>query len=197
MFIYKLRFNPAAKMLLWLLLAIFSGYLNNRLALLLFALLLSLNLALGRRAVWKRLWRMRWLWLGIVLLYGLFQPLWFVWLGWQDGLFQALRLIGLLLLFSLLVGGAGRDELLAGLYVLLKPLGFLRVPVERGVLRVGMAVQYIEALDGLKWQDLGRLERVLADLPDLPSKITLELPQWSLQDTLLLTMAILLGGLLL
>lgn len=137
---------------------------------------------------------MRWLWLGIVALYGLSQPLWFVWLGWQDGMIQALRVIALMLLFALLAGGAQRDESLAGVYFLLKPFRLLHMPVETGVLRVGMAVQYIEAMDGLKWQDLGQLNKVLADLPELPSRVTLELPEWSSQDTLLVIMGFMLGG---
>lgn len=191
------QFHPTAKILFWLLLALWSPLLAGAIVLGISGALLVANLLLGRAAVWRRLWRMRWLWLGIVLLYGLSQPLWTVWLGWQDGLLQALRVVSLLLLFSLLMGGLARDQLLAGLYLLLKPLTFLRVPVERGVLRVGMAVRYIEALDSLKWQDLGRLETILNDLPDLPSTVSLELPDWAWRDTLLVLGGMVLGGMLL
>ncbi len=190
-------FHPTAKILFWLLLALWSPLLGGALVLGVAGTLVVANMALRRAAVWRRLWRMRWLWLGIVLLYGLSQPFWTVWLGWQDGLLQALRVVSLLLLFSLLMGGLARDQLLAGLYLLLKPLTRVRVPVERGVLRVGMAVRYIEALDGLKWQDLGRLETILNDLPDLPSTVSLELPDWAWRDTALVLGGIVLGGMLL
>lgn len=123
--------------------------------LLLCSLLLSLLLAKKEvRSVFVRLLRRtRWLLLALVMLYGFFtqgQALIAHWQwgpseeGLRSGVIQALRLVLILLSLASILAALNGNRLIAGLYGLIKPLGYLGMAVDRMVVRLALTLRMAE-----------------------------------------------------
>ena len=103
------------------------------------------------RAIMRPLWRMRWLLLGVMIIY--------LWLptgvttgtsgqtSMQHGLIlgveRASALALLIIAVNLLSKTTSREQLLAGIYWLAKPLGYLGIPRERLALRLALVLDLV------------------------------------------------------
>lgn len=129
-------------------------------ALLVAALLLACLYGLSTVANGARLWRMvarlRYVFLAILLAFGLGTPGealadWpgLAWFSREGLVLGGERVAGLVLIVAAvhwLLETTARDELAASLYWLLRPLAWLRVPVDRFVLRLVLTLERIEAM---------------------------------------------------
>ncbi len=176
-----------------------------QLSILLFLITLILVLSLYRRIqTWpKMLWRMRWLFLSIILVYAVTTPGEYVgWLplefgmtyeGVQGGFLQSMRLATMLGAIALLTSATPKNELIAGFYCLLKPLKVFGLKPERFAARLSLTLQYLEEAQFLEkkrqTQNLRTLLKEI-DISDavmsvkkIPSQsIQLQLPEFSVLD---------------
>ena len=100
------------------------------------------------------LWRMRWLFLSMLLVYGLTTPGEYVkWMpmdwgvtyeGLRAGSLQIARLVTMLGGIALLMARTPRHDLIAGFYLLLTPLKALKLEPERFAARLCLTLQYLE-----------------------------------------------------
>lgn len=100
------------------------------------------------------LWRMRWLFLSMLLVYGLTTPGEYVkWMpmdwgvtyeGLCAGSLQIARLVTMLGGIALLMARTPRHDLIAGFYLLLTPLKALKLEPERFAARLCLTLQYLE-----------------------------------------------------
>lgn len=146
-------------------------------------LLLAALLALivQRRAPFRLLWRTRWLLL--VLLFGYAysvpgEPVWQAWgsvaptwEGGRHGVEQAARLIVLLLWLDMLVLRLPANELLAGLYQLIRAFSWIGLDPRRTALRLGLTLRAIEDME----RGRGNLRSLLK--LDFQVDVTQQLPQ--------------------
>ena len=103
------------------------------------------------------LWRMRWLFLSMLLVYGLTTPGEYVkWMptdwgvtyeGLRAGSLQIARLVTMLGGIALLMARTPRRDLIAGFYLLLTPLKALKLKPERFAARLCLTLQYLEDVE--------------------------------------------------
>ena len=117
--------------------------------------LMVVSIVHWRVGAWlKMLLRMRWLFLSIWLVYSFTTPGEYVkWMplsmgvtyeGLQAGLLQIVRLSTMLAAIALLMRTTSRNDLIAGFYLLLRPLSFLKLRPERFAARLCLTLQYLE-----------------------------------------------------
>lgn len=203
------NFHPATRIAAWMVLAVFVGWLNP-LALLPVSVVLSVLLVLHRPSPLVRLlYRTRWLLLSLVVLYGLtfpgrlllpsFGALSPTLEGVAAGAVQAWRMVLLLAGLALLHAGCKRDCLIAGLFRLLWPLGWLGVNVSQVAGRIWLTLEYAENADKwtrAEWHRLleGELDDAVGAEED--RVITVEVGKLGWRDGLtLLVLTLALGGL--
>ncbi len=169
-------------------------------------LLAVLVLILRRRAPLRLLWRTRWLLL--VLLFGYAysvpgEPVWLAlgnmtpsWEGLRHGAEQAARLIVLLLWLDMLVLRLPANDLLAGLYQLMRAFAWLGVDARRAALRLGLTLRAIEAMERGRGnlRSLLKLDFEADPAHSVPQRIQLQLHPLRLIDVAL--PALLCAGLL-
>lgn len=183
-------FHPAVLILLWLAFAVVLQ-LAPPLMLLPGGLVLSL-LALYADAgrLFRMLRRTRWIFLTLLTIY-LFatpgEPLFdsfdgMTREGLHDGALQLVRLYGALAALTLLLGWLARPALIAGMYLLARPLGLLGIARERLVVRLALTLDYAEqallekrsnwrdSLSGLMDVDSSG-ETGEIELPDVPLRV--------------------------
>lgn len=146
--------HPAIKILE----LIFLGIALNQLAI---SALIAIFCVLATVAVYWQvgswlhmLWRMRWLFLSMLLVYGLTTPGEYVkWMpadwgvtyeGVRAGGLQIARLATMLGGIALLMASTPRRDLIAGFYLLLTPLKALKLKPERFAARLCLTLQYLE-----------------------------------------------------
>jgi energy-coupling factor transport system permease protein len=105
----------------------------------------------------QMLWRMRWLFLSMLLVYGLTTPGEYVkgmptdwgvtYEGIRAGSLQIARLATMLGGIALLMASTPRCDLIAGFYQLLIPLKALKLKPERFAARLCLTLQYLEDVD--------------------------------------------------
>jgi len=113
------------------------------------------------QAAWRMLCRMRWLFLSIAVIYFWLTPgtplfnggaALAPWLPTGEGIWQGgLRIASLVLMVmaaSLLLHLTPRDQMLAALHWLLKPLGMLGVPYERFAVRSALTLEAVAQVQG-------------------------------------------------
>lgn len=202
--------HPATKILLWVSLAAVLPWLAPlQLLACSLALVVSLQL-IGAAEFWKLLRRSRWLLLSLLLIYafatpgnpllsalGLFSP---SREGLHSGALQAWRLTVLLSALALLLAATPRDQLLGGIYVLLRPLRPLHVNPEAVAARIWLTLHYAEqgAVHGQgPWHR--RLQQALEPPAAAADKgrVVLQLEPFSWRDPAALLLALLLAGYLL
>jgi energy-coupling factor transport system permease protein len=178
--------HPASRILIYLLAALaIPGLPFFMLPILLLVALLAL--IVQRRAPLRLLWRTRWLLLVLLLGYAYSlpgEPVWQAlgsaspsWEGGRHGVEQAARLIVLLLWLDMLVLCLPANELLAGLYQLMRPLSWIGLDPRRAALRLGLTLRAIEDLERGRGNLRGLLKLdVQADLTQqMPQQIQLRL----------------------
>ncbi len=153
-----------------------------------------------RANIWiKMLLRMRWLFLSMFLVYGLATPgeyvpwmpidFGFTYEGLSAGILQIMRLMLMLGGIALLLATTSQNKLIAGFYVLLKPLNLLKLKPERFAARLCLTLQYLEDGEMEKRKSGGESIRSLlqslhlSDVEKYETQIiTLELPNFTIVD---------------
>ncbi len=182
---------------------IFLGIMLNKLgsgALIATLCLMVLLATYWRANIWvKMLLRMRWLFLSMFLVYGLATPgeyvSWmpidfgFTYEGLSAGILQIMRLMLMLGGIALLMITTTQNKLIAGFYVLLKPLNLLKLKPERFAARLCLTLQYLEDGEMEKRKSGGESIRSLlqslhlSDVEKYETQIiTLELPNFTIVD---------------
>jgi len=199
--------NPAARLLLWLMLAIFLQIA----ALPFLAVVFLLPLFAGaeiRRHWWRLFWRLRLLLLTLFLVFAYGSPSHHSdWLPPLEACLEAgehvFRMLVFLGALAWLLAPLRLEALLGGLWFLLSPLNSLRVPVDRSIARLSLVLLYLENGKTLAWQGWKQwLEDGIREDDALPAaeSVRLFLPYWRARDSaalLLMGLSLLfLGGLL-
>ncbi len=182
---------------------IFLGIMLNKLgsgALIATLCLMVLLATYWRANIWiKMLLRMRWLFLSMFLVYGLATPgeyvpwmpidFGFTYEGLSAGILQIMRLMLMLGGIALLLATTSQNKLIAGFYVLLKPLNLLKLKPERFAARLCLTLQYLEDGEMEKRKSGGESIRSLlqslhlSDVEKYETQIiTLELPNFTIVD---------------
>ena len=144
--------------------------------------------------------RTRWILFSVFLIYvyisqgeslwpqlGVFSP---VADGIADGFLQLLRLLTVLAGVSILLSLLSQSQLIAGLYMLSRPLSCLGLSRERLAVRLALTLSYAENAmqdTASNWSDC--IEHLLAPVPVVPGFIELNAGQLARRDSLLLAAA--------
>lgn len=200
------RLHAATRILLWLMLAAGIGAWQAPQLLFGSVVLLPLLWHYGSTPFWRLLRRSRWLLLSLFGVYALATPgapLWpglpaFTGAGLHAGALQTWRLVLLFAGVGLLQAVSAAEDLLYGLYVLLRRLKGLGVDAERIAIRIALTLQYAgqgQTARPRGWQ--AQLDQALT--PAVPGEaiITLQPQPFTWRDTAALAgMAALLSALL-
>lgn len=155
--------HPATRILLWLLLAVAIERLQA-IELVPVGVLLALPLVAARGDHFLRLLRRsRWLLLALIVIFGFAnpgEPLFEHWVafgptreGLIAGALQAWRLVILIGALALLAATCSRDELLSGVYALLRPWRRTGIDAERIAVRLWLTLHYAETVAVSKFQE--------------------------------------------
>ena len=146
--------------------------------------------AVGIHACWHLVRRTRVLFIALILLYAFATPGTPLFAGWntptQEGLLagtlQAWRLLLVIMALAILLVRLNREQLLAGIYVLLAPFKPLGLPLERIAVRLWLTLQYAES-GGPTGDSLRERWEAALTLPNgLSENISLELAEFHTRD---------------
>lgn len=194
-------FHPAVSISSWLIAALAvelaSPFQLPWLALLAFFLL-------ARREAAQRfarlMWKARWLWLALLLLYAWTVPGTLLWPsdyspsreGLQAGLIRAVRLALLLAMLARLLSEFAPRQLAGGIYLLAKPFAWLGLDRRALAVRLALTLEHVEHTPkGRNWMD--ELKSSPA-MPAGPGEIRLSIAEAAPRDTLVLFAAVALLG---
>ena len=185
------EYHPAVSILSWLIVAL-AIELASAYQLPWFALL-GVFLLAGREA-WQRfvrlLWKARWLWVALILLYAWTVPGTLVWPsdyspsreGLEDGLIRVARLALMLAALARLLQEFTPQKMAGGIYLLTKPFARLGLDCRALAVRLALTLEYMEQPpNGRKWLD--ELKAPL-DVPAGPDEIRFSIAQAGLRDML-------------
>lgn len=172
-----------------------------------FGLLLAMVVLLRAPQLLKKmLTRSRWLLLTMLLVYaftmpGEYLPDWPfeaapTYEGLAAGLLQAARLAVMLAGLALLLATTARAQLMAGLYLLLRPLRIFGLAPERFTARLWLTLHYVEQASGehprLGWNSLDRIDDM--DAAARPERLQLAMPRFTALDGLFLLLVLMALG---
>ena len=163
--------------------------------------LISIN---GAARCWQLVRRTRILMLALLLVYLFATPGTAIFAGWdrayptweglQAGGFQGWRLLLMVSALAVLLTYLSRQQLLAGIYVLLLPLKPLGVPVARFSVRLSLTLHYAETASSTESLS-ARWESALSVTQNQTSQIQLDIPNFGLHDLIFACVCVvLLGG---
>lgn len=205
-----LMLHPSIKILSVIMLAIAVNA-ADFLTLLIIAVVLAVLLICYRgRIFWTMLRRIRWILLSLLLIFAFTTPGEYIiqwpwsWAptyeGLNAGLMQFARLCIMLAGLSLLLATSGRQDMIVGFYLLLKPLRRLGLNAERFAARLWLTLHYVEQAP----QHHGRnnlLQRLISGTnetsPSITQQIELATPILSWKDIAWLTGMLIAGIVLL
>ena len=161
-----MKFHPAAQILTWCLLVAIMQFLAPEILLIAAGFVLLIALLLSPHKLMQLLRRTRWIMLSLLLIYaystpgqplldalGMFSP---SREGLSDGVLQLTRLLSALAGLAILLDRLHRQQLIAGLYILLAPLHLIGVSRERVAVRLALTLHYAEVAmlrETHTWQD--------------------------------------------
>jgi energy-coupling factor transporter transmembrane protein EcfT len=185
--------HPATVILFWLTFALAMGRLTGLPLRVLAVVLLVASLLLRRPALWKALRRLRFVLLSLILIYGFATPgiplvanvpfLSPTLEGLREGTHQMLRVFCLLAWSTLLVGGSRAEDLLVGVYTVLRPLSYVGIGAEKIAVRLWLTLRYVEDVAQRGWREnLQHLGEPGTIPPDTESCIQLPNPPFSWRD---------------
>ncbi|MBZ0105185.1 MAG: energy-coupling factor transporter transmembrane protein EcfT [Sulfuricella denitrificans] len=199
------QFHPATKILLWLGFAIVIQ--GSGVGLLgMFSLVVAALLLAGRSSgLLVMVRRARWLLLSLLLIYSFvtpgdalipgFGPFSPTLQGLSGGAMQAWRLLLLLIALGLLLRSCLREDLLSGLYVLMRPFRVIGFNADRLAVRLWLTLQYAEGQQGRNVQAWwSELRSTLDTAAEAETEITLELQAFRWRDVFVLMVAVFLIG---
>ncbi|MDR3159837.1 MAG: hypothetical protein LBU11_12735 [Zoogloeaceae bacterium] len=181
--------HPAARILIWFMLAVFLQW-AAPLLMLLAAFVLLVSGAHVRRH-WRRLFlrtRLLLLALFLVFAYGVpgESPGGLDWLpgyaGLSEALLHVLRLIVFLGALSWLLAALSQQELVGGLWFLLQPCRYLGLPVDKSVVRLSLVLEYMENLPRQGWHGWRQWLLMPEASPAKGASVRLCLPPWRARD---------------
>lgn len=169
--------HPAVQIYIWICLALLAQILHGYSLLLFTGILVALAFTLCRERFFILLRRTRWILLSVLIIFaysspgealwpqlGVFSP---VAEGLVDGLMQILRLLTMLAGLSVLLTLLSQTQLVAGLYALSAPLGYLGLARERIAVRLALTMQYAEtAMQDTDSNWRGSIGHLLAPEPE-------------------------------
>ncbi len=95
----------------------------------------------------QRIWRMRWFFLAIGILYGLGTPEQDAWQAWSAAAYRVGVLVILVTTVGLCLADLQAEELADGLITLLRPLAVLGLPIEVFARRLAMSLNSVALMD--------------------------------------------------
>jgi energy-coupling factor transporter transmembrane protein EcfT len=195
------QLHPATKITLWLLFAVSLPWQHPASLLSINVLLLILFAVRRPSGLFRLLRRTRWLLLSLLLIYALATPGEVLWPqlppylaptreGVAAGLIQVWRLGTLLVGLAWLLAACTRNELLAGLYVLLRPFKALGFNAERVAVRVWLTLHYAEQTELGRFEDWReRFREALSPALASTDRVVLELGTFGWRDIVALMVA--------
>jgi len=172
--------HPFVKVLLFFLLLLLAGVVNTQQLIALFLVLCVLALKLQCKSFLATLMRMRWFFFSIFLIYAFGTPGELVpqfplsvapsFEGLQLGLLQISRLVIALAALTALLTTSSKTELIVSLHMLLKPLGYLGLDVERFSVRLLLTLNYVDEFAtktkaGFSFHHINDIHRELEVMP--------------------------------
>lgn len=200
--------HAATKIVMWLILAIFTQWMHSLALLVLSVLMLLLVFYFKAYDFFRLIRRTRYLLVSLLLIYGFATPGDEIYpmagsfspslQGLQLGSEQAWRLLLLLAGLALLSRTTSRDSLLSGLYILMMPLKLFGLNIEKIALRIWLTLHYAEQpalIEGRKsWRNIFE---VTESLPTIKEDLILTVDRFNLRDLVgLLSLIVLVLGLL-
>lgn len=147
------------------------------------------------------MWRMRWLFLSMTMIYayttpGEYLPHWPMdmaptYEGLTGAAYQIARMLMVLAGIAVLMATSTREALMAGIYFLIKPLRHMGLSPERFTARLCLTLQYIDERgktpsklepSSTKWTQILTLKTASAQQQSMNETISLYLPRFSLLD---------------
>lgn len=151
------------------------------------------------------IWRMRWLFLSMTIIYayatpGEYLPNWPMdiaptYEGLKGATYQIARMSIVLAGIAVLIATSTRKSLMAGIYFLIQPLRYLQLSPERFTARLYLTLQYIDErakthakpeAGSNKWTQILNLKIAMAQQHVANETISLDLPKFGLLDYLLI-----------
>lgn len=198
-----MKFHPAAQILTWCVLVAATQLLSPVALAASATVILLCALLTSRHKLSQLLRRTRWIMLSLLLIYaystpgqaivatlGMLSP---TREGVADGALQLIRLMGALAGLAILLGRLPRQQLIAGLYLLLAPLQWGGLSRERFAVRLALTLHYAEVAmlrEAHTWQDM--LFSLFEPHGEPTRQMELPLYRWTVSDALLLGVALLL-----
>jgi len=180
--------HPSLKIIVIIALAIAIQFIGLRI-LGVFDLLLSMLCLIMAPGLFRRvLTRSRWLLLTLLLIFAFTTPGEWVhhwpgeiaptYEGLNLGLLQGLRLLVMLAALTLLLCRSNREDLMAGIFILLRPLKIIGLSPERFTARLWLTLHYVEQAPDKKNRSLFRIfeEMTMASEFESTQKIVLTVP---------------------
>ncbi len=194
--------HPSLRIIALIALAIAIQFAQPRVLFAIGLLAILAALVLYPALLWRMQFRSRWLLLILVLIFSFTTPGEYV-RGWTSaiaptyegigmGLLQAGRLITMLAALALLLGSTGREPLMSGIYILMKPLGLLGLSPARFTARLWLTLHYVEeAPEKHHRSKLAMLNEIaLYDQLEMQQqRLVLTMPAWNVVDLLVLVVA--------
>lgn len=156
--------HPFVKILCFILILLLMSVLSHQLLFLLFTLLCIVAVKLQFKHFLRTVRRMRWLFISILIIYAFGTPGELIpqfpvniapsFEGVQLGLLQIERLVIALAALSLLFTTSSKEQLMLGLYMLLKPFKYFGFNVEKFSVRLLLTLDYVEDFAA---KDFGKL----------------------------------------
>lgn len=148
--------HPFVKILLFISILALLGIISAQALSIMFVILLGMIVLFKHKKFWQILLRMRWLFISLLIIYAFGTPGELVpyfpnqfapsYEGLSSGIIQLERLLIALAALSLLLTASPRQEMMLGLYLLLLPLKYFGLNVERFAARLMLTLHYVEAL---------------------------------------------------
>lgn len=188
--------HPFVKILCFVLILLLTNTLRDQWLIVLCAGLCLMAVWSNKRNFLRIVIRMRWLFISLLIIYAFTTPGEYIpellayasptYEGCVLGLLQITKLLIALASLSLLFASSSKQDLIAGLYMLLTPLKLFGLNPERFSARLMLTLDYVEefAVDTNHKMTFNRLDAIHMTVNDMPSPqvIDLQLPSFNQSD---------------
>ncbi len=197
--------HPATQIMAWSVFAVMTQTLQSLPVLGgLTSLLALLAFSLHERRLFELMYRARWIFLSLMLIYAYATPGDALWQGMfapsregvEEGALQLLRLLSVLSGLAILLTSLTREKLISGIYALLYPLRYVGLAPQRAAVRLALTLHYAETAmreTASDWR--GTIATTLAAKGAGDVRIALEMtaPNWADAVLLCVTIGMLAG----
>ncbi|MDO9050205.1 MAG: CbiQ family ECF transporter T component [Methylotenera sp.] len=174
--------HPIIKILSFILTLLLMNFLSNSLLHLLFIGVCMIAMSLQMRSFTRVVMRMRWLFISILVIYGLGTPGELIphipldfaptFDGLQLGLLHIERITIALATLNILFITGSKQDIILGLYILLSPLKYVGLNIEKFAVRLFLTLEYVEdfATQRHKPFDLNNFDHLYLSTDDVSSE---------------------------